>query len=158
MCKNVSLGRSLPQTRVWQSSFPPSGRNLRSLVGREGLQRQEVPRARVPGLMPKDCPQSTAKEATAPGSRNKVSLCVPGSPSCTRESSPTRNRGISPLGRTSVTPLPPSPAPARIHPRPDKGGHRWIGFPPLQPSRGWGSLGPGCPSFPNCELPASRST
>lgn len=59
-----------------------------------------------------------------------------------------------------VGPPPPGPRLSdafvpNIHPRSDKEGHKWIGFPPPQPSPG--SLGLGCPSSPNPGAPASHS-
>lgn len=104
-------------------------------------------RARVPALMPpRDCPQSLAKEATGPGSRNKVSLRVPEARHAPESRAQPGMGDLLPLDRASVTPLSP-----RIHPRPGKGGLGWIGFPPLQPSRVTGS---GAPSSLN---PSVRS-
>lgn len=73
---------------------------------------------------------------------------MPGSPSCTRESSSARNGGDPyPLGRASLTPLSLASTPGQT-----REGTRGSGF-----HRFPGSLSLGCPSSPNPGAPASRS-
>lgn len=107
-------------------------------------------------------PSPEATQGRLPTVSSQVSHCsrVPEQSLAVRARKPVMHQRIEPNqewgylsppppGRASVTPLSP-----RIHPRPDQGGHRWIGFPPVQPSRVPAS---GVPFFPSPCAPASRS-
>lgn len=139
----------LPQEQILSLARPDHGRPC----GRNP-QRQQVPKGSGPspdatqGLLSDSSLRKRSHSSRVP--EQSLWLCVPGSPSCTRESSPARNGGdLLPLGRASATPLSLVSTPGQT-----REGTCGSGFHCFS-----GSLGLGCPSSPNSNpgAPASRS-